>query len=377
MAVEKKPSRQEYLVSQAKLLPKEQQSAAINKINTAAKQKGGITRDKLQELNLGIEQVLYGADARGGTAGAKPGAAAGTTPEVSAEEAARRAAQEVENARLQTQRVDWTEQLSLLFKNYGLESLAPLIKQYVQDGYSADTVTLKLQDAPEYQRRFAGNELRKKAGLSVLSPKEYLATESAYKQIMRTAGLPEGFYDSYDDFSGFIGVDVSPSELKSRVDAASLSLEGSDPYYKESLQSMYGLSSGDMLAYTLDPQRSLPFINKRVQSAQFGAAARRQGLNIGTSTAEQYADMGVTRQQAEQGFQAVAQVAPVGERLSQIYGREQAYGQEQAISEAFGGPMGAEAATRRKRLSEMEQATFGGKAGISRGSLSQGTQGQF
>jgi hypothetical protein len=39
--------------------------------------------------------------------------------------------------------------------------------------------------------------------------------------------------------------------------------------------------------------------------------------------------------------------------------------------------MGAEAATRRKRLSEMEQATFGGKAGISRGSLSQGTQGQF
>jgi len=377
MAVEKKPSRKEYLVSQAKLLPKEQQSAAINKINAAAKVKGGITKDKLNELNLGIEQVLYGADALGGTAGAKPGTAPISESEVSAEEAARLAALEVENARIQTQRVDWTEQLSLLFKNYGLESLAPLIKQYVQDGYSADTVTLKLQDAPEYQRRFAGNESRKKAGLPVLSPAEYLATESAYKQIMRTAGLPEGFYDSYDDFSGFIGIDVSPSELKSRVDAASLSLEGSDPYYKESLQNMYGLSSGDMLAYTLDPQRSLPFINKRVQSAQFGAAARRQGLNIGISTAEQYADMGVTKEQAEQGFQAVAQIAPVGERLSQIYGREQAYGQEQAIAEAFGGPMGAEAATRRKRLSEMEQATFGGKAGISRGSLSQGTQGQF
>ena len=377
MAVEKKPSRKEYLVSQAKLLPKEQQSAAIKQINAAAKIKGGITKDKLNELNLGIEQVLYGADALGGTAGAKPGTAPISESEVSAEEAARLAALEVENARIQTQRVDWTEQLSLLFKNYGLESLAPLIKQYVQDGYSADTVTLKLQDAPEYQRRFAGNESRKKAGLPVLSPAEYLATESAYKQIMRTAGLPEGFYDSYDDFSGFIGIDVSPSELKSRVDAASLSLEGSDPYYKESLQNMYGLSSGDMLAYTLDPQRSLPFINKRVQSAQFGAAARRQGLNIGISTAEQYADMGVTKEQAEQGFQAVAQIAPVGERLSQIYGREQAYGQEQAIAEAFGGPMGAEAATRRKRLSEMEQATFGGKAGISRGSLSQGSQGQF
>lgn len=298
-------------------------------------------------------------------------------PATAAANAARAAAEAAEAARIQTQRVDWTEQLSLLFKNYGLESLAPLIKQYVQDGYSADTVTLKLQDAPEYQRRFAGNESRRKAGLPVLSPAEYLATESAYKQIMRTAGLPEGFYDSYDDFSGFIGVDVSPSELKSRVDAASLSLEGSDPYYKESLQSMYGLSSGDMLAYTLDPQRSLPFINKRVQSAQFGAAARRQGLNVGTSTAEQYAGMGVTRQQAEQGFQAVAQITPAAERLSQIYGREQAYGQEQAIAEAFGGPMSAEAATRRKRLTEMEQATFGGRSGVARGSLTQGAQGQF
>ena len=68
-----KQSRQEYLVSQAKLLPKEQQAAAIKQINAAAKAPGGISKDKLNQLNLGIERVLYGADARGGTAGAKPG----------------------------------------------------------------------------------------------------------------------------------------------------------------------------------------------------------------------------------------------------------------------------------------------------------------
>ena len=50
MAVEKKPSRKEYLVSQAKLLPKEQQNAAIQQINVAAKQKGGITKDKLPPM---------------------------------------------------------------------------------------------------------------------------------------------------------------------------------------------------------------------------------------------------------------------------------------------------------------------------------------
>jgi hypothetical protein len=101
-------------------------------------------------------------------------AAANKTPIIDPATAAANAARDAINAQnaaaQQQQRVDWTEQLSLLFKNYGLESLAPLIKQYVQDGYSADTVTLKLQDAPEYQRRFAGNESRKKAGLPVLSP---------------------------------------------------------------------------------------------------------------------------------------------------------------------------------------------------------------
>ena len=51
---EKKPSRQAYLTQQAKLLPKEQQAAAIKQINAAAKAKGGITETKLNELNLGI-----------------------------------------------------------------------------------------------------------------------------------------------------------------------------------------------------------------------------------------------------------------------------------------------------------------------------------
>ncbi len=56
---EKKPSRQEYLVSQAKLLPKEQQAAAIKQINAAAKAPGGITTTKLMLGLLSIRDALY------------------------------------------------------------------------------------------------------------------------------------------------------------------------------------------------------------------------------------------------------------------------------------------------------------------------------
>src|SRR5690242_4086464 len=60
--------------------------------------------------------------------------------------------------------------LETLFKSYGLESLAGKIYSYVKHGYSADTISILLQDTPEYKQRFKGNEARVKAGLPVLSP---------------------------------------------------------------------------------------------------------------------------------------------------------------------------------------------------------------
>jgi hypothetical protein len=305
----------------------------------------------------------------------KSSAVAPLDPATAAANAARDAVAAQNAAAQQQQRVDWIEQLSILFRNYGLETLAPKIKDFVQQGYSADTVTLKLQETPEYQQRFAGNAARLKAGLSVLSPKEYLATEDAYRQIMRTTGLPKGFYDSPDDFNKFIESDVSPTELKQRVDLAQTAIDNADPYYTRSLQEMYGLSNGDMIAQVLDPQRALPFITKQAQAVQFGAAAVRQGLQVARPVAEQYAGVGVTQQQAEQGFQAVAQILPTAEKLGQIYGQN--YNQEQALSEVFGGPMSAEAIQRRKRLSEMEQSAFAGQSGVGRGSLSRGMSGQI
>jgi hypothetical protein len=377
MAVEKKPSRKEYLVSQAKLLPKEQQNAAIQQINVAAKQKGGITNDKLQELNLGIERVLYGADALGGTAGAKPGAAAGTTPEVSAEEAAARAANAIENSRLERERTDWVEYTTQVFNNYGLGTLAPKIKEYVQQGFTPDTVTLKLQDTPEYQQRFAGNTARKKAGLPVLSPAEYLATESAYRQTMRAAGLPAGFYDTPEDFSTFIGVDVSPSELKQRVDVAAQTIEGADPFFKQQLKQYYGVNDADMVAYALDAERALPTLLKQTQAVQFGAEAARQGIQPSKTMAEQYAGLGVSKEQARVGFEQIAMMQPTAEKLSQITAGSQPVGLEQLTSATFGGTQSAEAKRRIQNLAQQEQSRFAGQAGVGRGSLSRGMSGQI
>lgn len=263
--------------------------------------------------------------------------------------------------------------LQKLFEGYGLGSLAKVIADYVRQGYSGNTITLLLQETPEYKDRFAGNIARQKAGLPVLPPNEYLAAESAYRQIMRASGLPEGYYDNPSDFANLIGKDVSPAELKGRVDIASQVIQNSDPLVTSQLEQYYGLDAGHMIAHVLDPNAALPFIQKQVAAAQFGAEASRQKLSVDLGMAEQYANMGISQQQAQQGFSAIGQMLPAAQMLSDVYGQQ--YGQSEAMAEVFG--QSAEAAKTRKKLTSLEQSAFSGQSGVNQTSLAGGTQGAF
>ena len=276
------------------------------------------------------------------------------------------------------QRTNWISELTAAFNSYGLSSLVPVITGFIQQGYTPDTISLKLADTPEYKQRFNANEERRKKGLSVLDPATYLATEESYRTVMRAAGLPGGFYDQPDDFSRFISNDVSPAEFKQRVDIAALSVNSADPFFTDSLSKMYNIGAGEMVAYALDPDRALPFITRQVQATQFGAEAARQGLEITTPMAETYAGLGVTKEEAARGFEQVAQILPEAERLSQIFrAQEPPVGIEEATSAVLGGEQSANYKRRLQRLSEMEQSLFAAQSGVEAASLARGQAGQF
>jgi hypothetical protein len=277
-----------------------------------------------------------------------------------------------------SQQTDWIEQLRLIFSNYGLDSLAPKITEFIQMGYSPDTVTLKVQETPEYKQRFIGNENRRKAGLPILNPAEYLSVEASYKKIMKDAELPIGFYDQPDDFGKFIGADIAPTELQERVNIANQSLQNADKFYTDSLRTYYGLNTGDMIAYALDPERALPFITRQQKAAQFGAEAARQGIQVAAPMAERFTgQLGVSQDQARQGFEQVAQILPTAEKLSQITTGVKPVGLEETTTAVFGGESSADYKQRIQRLAEIEQSRFAGQAGVGRGSLSRGTAGQI
>jgi hypothetical protein len=253
-------------------------------------------------------------------------------------------------------------------------ALMSTINTLAMQGAGADTISLAIQQSDAYKQRFIGNQTRIANGLAALSPAEYIATEQAYDQVLRNAGVPAQFYSSSAAKAKLIGADVSATELQQRADLAKQSITNADPFYTSQLQNLYGLSTGDMIAHVLDPQEALPLLQQQVSSTQIAAEAARAGLNTTLATAQQLAGQGVTQAQAQQGFQAIAQQLPGTQALAARYAGYTPEGQVgQALQTAtFGAPgtqTQAQAEAQLKRLQTQEVSAFSGSSGAGKGSL--------
>jgi hypothetical protein len=257
----------------------------------------------------------------------------------------------------------------------GLSSLIGPLKSIFESGISeGDSLRLALSQTPEYQTRFSANAKRIGAGLSALSPAEYIQLEDQYQNVMRNYGLPASYYakDSTGKQIGFdelLAGDVSSTELEERLISAQDKVLKSNPEVLSALKAFYpGIANGDILAYSLDPKNALKDIQRKVAAAEIGGAALAQGLATSATGAEELAGFGVTKDQAQQGFINVAQMAPRGGVLSEIY-NEAPYNQATATAEVFGTAGAAEAAQKRRKLTALEEATFSGQSGLSQGAL--------
>lgn len=265
--------------------------------------------------------------------------------------------------------------LAQQFRQYGLESLVTPLRGLIEENISPAEFAIRLENTDAYKRRFAANQERIKSGLRALSPAEYIGLEDQYQSIMRQYGLPASYYTKGDlgiqeGFNKLLAGDVSAAELEDRIATAQSRVINANPEVKTALKQFYpDITDADILSYTLDPTKALTDIKRKVTAAEIGGAALGQGLKTAATTAEQLAQYGVTKQQAQQGYQAIAEFLPTGEKLSQIYG-ESPYTQQQAEQEIFNLASSAEAAKKRRRLAQLEQAAFSGSSGMSGGALS-------
>lgn len=259
--------------------------------------------------------------------------------------------------------------LQQMLTEWGLQELAPDVLRLVQEGHGQQNIPGLLQDTEAYKRRFSGNELRRKQGLAVLAPGEYLQTERAYRRILESNGMPSGFYDSPSDFADWIGKDVAPTEVNQRVSLAVTAANRADAGTKRAFQDFYGVDTSHLAAFFLDQEKAMPLLDKQAKAAAIGAAGYNNGLNFGRDQAEALsASQLVSSQQYDSAVGQVAELARQGGRLAGIYGDQ--YGQDAATAEIFFG----DAAAKRKRedLASKERGMFSGGGGTNKSSLSTG-----
>src|SRR5690606_22357500 len=103
---------------------------------------------------------------------------------------------------------DARERIGQLLDEYGLGNLRGTAWDLISRGATDAEILRTIRESDEYKRRFAGLIMRQQAGFAPMAEAEYIQYENAAAQMMRSAGLPEGFYDDPSDFANLIGQNV-------------------------------------------------------------------------------------------------------------------------------------------------------------------------
>ena len=255
----------------------------------------------------------------------------------------------------------------------------PTDEQILNSIYSSDA----------YKTRFAANETIKKRmaegkgmpGDRLLSPREYIAVEAGYKEILQNAGLPVGFYDTQDDFTKLIENSISDAELTERVNIAQNALNNADANIVNALKSYYGMTTGDLTAYLLDKDKAFNVINSRYQytteeakkmygAAEIGGAAGRAGLGASREFSEEIYTAGKGAM-AEDAFQGAARQQEDYKRLLGLYG--DTAGEEDLARQSLGLAGGTDVALKTRKLASKERAKFATRSAIDKTSLGRAT----
>lgn len=233
----------------------------------------------------------------------------------------------------------------------------------------------ELDNIPSFTNRFAGIvalNKKKGAGEAVYVPsiREYLAGEEAYARLVTSMGAPN--LGSRENYAKLVGdAQVSLDEVTERIADAKQRIDSLDANVKSQLKTEFpGLTDGDMIGAILTPN-GVQDLQKRIARAEIGTEAKQAGLvsQLGTAT---LAERGVTRSQAREGFQKIADTLSMSgagyQQAGSLFGDKITTGELQTELEKE--QLLGQTSKRKKRLESQARAQFAGQSGIVTGSLS-------
>lgn len=271
--------------------------------------------------------------------------------------------------------------LANILRQYGMQGMMGQIDSLIsQWGINSAVIIEKLRDTGEYKQRFKGLvNLRERGITDIANEGQYIQFESSYRRVFRDNDLQSylgtpGSQQEIDRIAQLVGdFSLSVDEVEERVIDARRAVADTAPEVRDSLQRFYNITPDLMVEFVLDPENTSEVVQRRANAAVVGGYAQRAGLEFGAGVSERIgAFLGGERDiqgtQIEPQLTEIADIQRSTQRLAEI---EQ--GELSAETSALSAlNLDQEARERVRTLQSRERARFGGRSGITTGSLAAG-----
>ena len=199
-----------------------------------------------------------------------------------------------------------------------------VILEGVKNDLPDELILAQVRETDTYKQRFPAMAARE-GKFNPITEAEYLQLEDSYRQLLSSYGVlgtiapNEGALR--DLYTGWIGGDVSPVELSTRLDEGYAAMYDAAPEVKEAFREFYGVNIDDstLLTYFLDQDLGLLEMENVVGAAQVGGAALKYGLNVTRTRAELLRGEGITGEMAKRGYADVAREQPQLVKLAKMH----------------------------------------------------------
>lgn len=155
----------------------------------------------------------------------------------------------------------------------------------------------------------------------------------AYRNTVKESAARYGVNDSLvtnDRIAEFIAGRNSATEITDRMSTAAAAVATTPVETITLLRNYYGVQSGDLISFYLDPSQTESELTKRYTAARIGTEALANQFDINAPTAEGLLQQGVTVTEAQKGFRTAS------EQRGYMQGRGDVLTEQQLIGGQFG-----------------------------------------